>query len=88
MNDKQKIEEMAKVIDWDCNNKSMDYCDKVDDCNECRAIDLYNAGYRKESDTVKEVLEKVLSFAAEDEVGLKWLIRRTAREYGVELSEK
>ena len=36
-------------------------------------------------ETVKEVLEKVLSFVAEDEVGMKWLIRKTAREYGVEL---
>ena len=44
--------------------------------------------YRKESEVVKEVLEKVMSFTAEDEVGLKWLIRNLAREYGVELSGK
>jgi hypothetical protein len=48
MKDKEnQIEEMAKVIGWDCNNKSMDYCDKVDDCDMCRATDLYNVGYRK-----------------------------------------
>lgn len=45
-------------------------------------------GYRKESEVVKEVLEKVMTFAAEDEVGLKYLIRKTAKEYGVELSKK
>lgn len=39
-------------------------------------------------ETVKEVLEKVLSFVAENEVGMKWLIRKTAREYGVELAGK
>lgn len=44
--------------------------------------------YRKESDVVKEVLEKVMSFTAEDEVGMKYLIRNLAREYGVELSGK
>lgn len=44
--------------------------------------------YRKESDVVKEVLEKVMSFTAEDELGLKYLIRRTAREYGVELKNE
>ena len=44
--DKQ-IEEMAKIIGWSCDKKSMSYCDKVDNCDECRAIDLYNAGYRK-----------------------------------------
>lgn len=47
MNDKEMIEEMAKIIGWSCDKKSMDYCDEVDDCDECRAIDLYNAGYRK-----------------------------------------
>jgi hypothetical protein len=44
--------------------------------------------YRKESEVVKEVLEKVMSFTAENEVGLKYLIRNLAREYGVELSGK
>lgn len=46
--DKQKqIEDMTKLVDWNCDNKSMDYCEKVKDCYECRAIDLYNVGYRK-----------------------------------------
>lgn len=59
MDNKDKIiQEMAKVIGWDCDNKSMDYCDKVDDCDKCRAIDLYNAGYRKLDDHAIMVLRK------------------------------
>lgn len=56
----EKIEEMAKII-------SSDTCDK--DCsNRCafccanakkEAKNLYNAGYRKESDTMKEMIEEI-----------------------------
>lgn len=46
---------------------------------------LYNAGYRKESDTVKEVLDKALKFTLDDEVGMRYLIKNLAKEYGVEL---
>lgn len=47
MTDEKMIKEMAKIVGWHCNEKSMDYCDTVDDCDKCLAIDLYNAGYRK-----------------------------------------
>jgi hypothetical protein len=47
MTDEKQIEEMAKIVGWHCNEKSMDYCDEVDCCDECLARDLYNAGYRK-----------------------------------------
>lgn len=46
---------------------------------------FYNIGYRKESDTVKEVLQKVLKFTLDDEVGMRYLVKNLAREYGVEL---
>ena len=46
---------------------------------------FYSIGYRKESDTVKEVLQKVLKFTLDDEVGMKYLIKNLAKEYGVEL---
>ena len=42
-------------------------------------------GYRKKSDTVKEVLSKVLKFTLDDEVGMRYLIKNLAKEYGVEL---
>ena len=34
---------------------------------------------------VKEAVTKILGFCADDEVGMKYLIKRTAKEYGVEL---
>lgn len=91
--DKQKqVDGMVSVICGCINGGGHDYCDGCikEKYSGCIGIaeSLVNAGYRKESDIVKEVLEKVMSFAAEDEVGLKWLIRKTAKEYGVELSGK
>jgi hypothetical protein len=94
MNDKQKIEEMARDfgnIVYGCRTISSccKCCTLGGDCQPYTYAKIaYNAGYRKESDVVKEVLEKVMSFTAEDEVGLKYLIRNLAREYGVELSGK
>lgn len=46
---------------------------------------LIAKGYRKESDTVKEVLGKVLKFTLDDEVGMRYLLKNLAKEYGVEL---
>ena len=93
--DKQKqIEEMAKELCPHYDNGNCYYeVTEVYDCNcgceFCWAVSqVLNAGYRKESDVVKEVLEKVMSFTAEDEVGMKYLIRNLAREYGVEISGK
>ena len=46
---------------------------------------LAKKGYRKESDTAREIFEKVLKFTLDDEVGLRYLIKNLAKEYGVEL---
>lgn len=53
--------------------------------NRIVAEHLIMKGYRKESDTVKEVLGKVLKFTLDDEVGMRYLIKNLAKEYGVEL---
>lgn len=48
----EEIEKIAKIVGWHCNEKSMDYCDEVDCCDECLARDIYNAGYRNCKDKV------------------------------------
>lgn len=53
--------------------------------NRIVAEHLIMKGYRKESDMVKEVLGKVLKFTLDDEVGMRYLIKNLAKEYGVEL---
>ena len=47
MEEKEMIEEIAEIINWSCDKKLIDYCNKFDDCNECIAIDIYKQGYRK-----------------------------------------
>lgn len=68
---KKEIKEIAKAIGFDCNHKSMDYCEKVDDCDMCRAIDLYTAGYRNVKDKVvldKEEYDELLCRVPRSEV--------------------
>jgi hypothetical protein len=47
--------------------------------------DQFLADYGKVQNGIKEALTKILGFCADDEVGMKYLIKRTAKEYGVEL---
>ena len=82
------IEEMELVMHnaWGCrycNTKAMKLNNDRFFNREATAI--YNAGYRKESDTAREILQKVLKFTLDDEVGLRYLIKNLAKEYGVEL---
>ena len=50
MSKEKQIEEMAKVIEQRCNRDCMPSCD------ECIAETLYNAGYRKQSENLVEVV--------------------------------
>lgn len=87
----EKIEEMAKVLlETSCKGSECENCAFVKSVEEAKETCVclkafYNAGYRKESDTVKEVLGKVLKFTLDDEVGMRYLIKNLAKEYGVEL---
>lgn len=59
MND--NIENMAKAMSNNCNyNATCSNCDRINKCRfiEC-AINLDAANYRKQSDTVKDFMEKV-----------------------------
>lgn len=89
--DKQKqIEEMAKLVGWNCDNKSMDYCEKVGDCNEFRAIDLYNAGYRKVPENAvvinKGVYERLCDLAYFGN-GEETIRKETAEKFAERLKE-
>ena len=63
--DKQ-IEEMAKIINKPC-FEIMEEAGATDrdcpfpyGCEECTAVNLYNAGYRKASDVAREIIGKIL----------------------------
>ena len=45
----KQIEEMARLLEAACTEKPDISCSRAQ-CSECRAIDLYNAGYRKQSE--------------------------------------
>lgn len=50
--DKQIIEEMAKHLRYTCEGECFRNKDGFIDCDVCRACDLYNAGYRKQSEWI------------------------------------
>ena len=79
----EKIEKMyQKFLYYKFKTKAEDFSYK----GMCEHF--YRNGYRKESDTVKEVLQKVLKFTLDDEVGMRYLVKNLAREYGVELKQE
>ena len=47
------------------------------------AEELDKIGYCKKEKIVRAVLTEVLGYCADDEVGMKYLIKRTAKKYGV-----
>lgn len=52
MDEKKQIEEIYDIIADCCNNKSGDECIETINCDECKAISLYNAGLRNCKDKV------------------------------------
>lgn len=59
MTKQERIEEMANYIAKCCPDKVDDGCfDKNMNCVSCIAMELYNAGYRKEDEVRKETAEK------------------------------
>ena len=54
MSKEKQIEEMAKVIERACEKE----CISPVNCDVCKAISLYNAGYRKQSEPISCIREK------------------------------
>lgn len=92
----EQIAEMAKVI---IKAGERYYKMPVDiECADSEASELYEAGYRKQSDTVREFVEKVLKIGSKrplclfNEYGEGYIdcienIKKTAKEYGAEAEE-
>ena len=96
----EQIVEMAKVM---CEEYDTDICKHecpmATDCaNTLIAKRLIAAGYRKQSDTVREFVEKVLKIGSKrplclfNEYGEGYIdcienIKKIAKEYGVEVEE-
>ena len=54
--------------------------------NKDVAEQAYKNGYEQgKVDAAKEIFKKVYSYTIEKEVGTRYLIRRLAKEYGIEL---
>lgn len=96
----EKLKEMAKEI---CKNTGTEYCAsgkcvKQFDCQvDYRALAiLRNAGYRKESDTAREILTELLDFVngwfegvEYNDFGVEFnrIAKDFAEKYGVDLGE-
>ena len=96
----EQLAEMAKLL---CSSFNSEYCHH--DCPEfcdCRVLvhceGLQYAGYRKQSDAVREFVEKVLKIGSKrplclfNEYGEGYIdcienIKKIAKEYGVEVEE-
>ena len=96
----EKIEEMAKAIEYAINNncklnngKSCGDCifDNNGDWN-CQnilvATHLFGENYRKERDTAKEICDLILEYWKVDAfVDCSWVIEVISEKYGVDLGE-
>ena len=88
---KQTIEEMELVMhnSFGCryfNTKEMKL--NNDRFFNREATALYNAGYRKESDTAKEICDLILEYWKVDAfVDCSWVIEVISEKYGVDLGE-
>ena len=88
MDENNQIEGMAKVLYGKyCGNDKCGNCKEPSCVSYIFAEKLYNAGYRKQSDTAREILiylyEKIGNVAVSDSELIKYL----AKEYGVEVEE-
>ena len=88
MDENNQIEGMAKVLYGKyCGNDKCGNCKEPSCVSYIFAEKLYNAGYRKQSDTAREILiylyEKIGNVAVSDRELIKYL----AKEYGVEVEE-
>ena len=54
MSKEKQIEEMASALNF-CKNTPIEECHSKVDCKHCLAEQLYNAGYRKQSEIAEEI---------------------------------
>ena len=66
MNKEQQIEEMVKVTAKSCEIANLCGSCNYDTCNECLAEVLYNAGYRKASELIDDIIDYINENEVED----------------------
>ena len=76
----EQIEKMAKVI-------QKIYITKFSRNEYCLAQDMYNAGYRKQSDTAREILQYLYEKMGNVSLSDTELVLYLAALYGVEVEE-
>lgn len=87
----EQIDEMAKAIY--ATGVALDGTDYVfgvyadDDHFHKMANALCAAGYRKQSDTVREILKRITNYSLDFNYDLKLEVQKIAEEYGVEVEE-
>lgn len=96
MNDRQKqIEEIAKLMlqgEIDREKGNID-CAEFDYITQFKAglqrlagaKSLYEAGYRKQSDTAREILKRITNYSLDYNYDLKLEVQKIAEDYGVEV---
>lgn len=98
--DKQKqIEEMARFLynqqKWCDMTNPYEVAQLLSNAGYCKIPEgavvltedkeLAKMGYRKQDVIAEEILKKVYSYTLDDEIGMRWLLRELAKDYGVEL---
>ena len=82
----EKIDEMAKTMCFQRDSCPVKSCVGVNCEKTWLAEALYNAGYRKESDTAKEICDLILEYWKVDAfVDCSWVIEVISEKYGVDL---
>lgn len=87
----EQIEEMAKAIY--ATGVALDGTDYAfgvyadDDHFHKMANALCAAGYRKQSDTVREILKRITNYSLDFNYDLKLEVQKIAEEYGAEVEE-
>lgn len=64
---KEQIEEMTFILSNCCDDVPNDVCENTP-CNRCRAKRLYNAGYRKQSETAEEIFKDIYQILADADI--------------------
>lgn len=88
MDENKQIEGMAKVLYGKyCGNDKCGNCKEPSCVSYIFAEKLYNAGYRKQSDTAREILQYLYEKMGNVSLSDTELVLYLAAQYGVEVEE-
>ena len=84
LSEEKQIEEMAKHLRYTCEGECFRNEDGFIDCDVCRACDLYNAGYRKQSKGEWIVTDADSGSFGEYEPFIEFKCPKCESSYGIE----